>query len=57
MRYRLHDDEHRISEAIGVVMTVSVGDAGDQTITILSRRGAAIDVSSSDVIVAKLFPL
>ena len=55
LRFRLHDDTHPFSEAIGVLSRVS-GAPEDPELTILSRRGAATRVRSSDVLAAKVFP-
>ena len=56
IRYRLHDDpEHPFSEAIGVVSAVEQGDGG-ACISILTRRGATVDVSDTDILAVKEFP-
>ena len=57
MRFRLHDDPaHQFSEAIGVVMTVSTSERGEQ-VTILTRRGDTVLVPTADVLALKTFPV
>ena len=56
IRYRLHDDpEHPFSEAIGVVSAVEQDERG-ASISILTRRGATVDVADSDILAVKEFP-
>ena len=57
IRYALHGEEHPFSEAIGVVMEVGPDPKGGQIIKILSKRGIVTEVSTRDLIAAKLFPL
>jgi hypothetical protein len=55
IRYALSGDpEHPFSEAIGVISGVS--EEEHPNITILSRDGKAIELSSSDVLQGKVFP-
>ena len=56
IRYRLHGDpEHPFSEAIGVVSSVEQNERGS-SITIVTRRGASIEVATDDVLALKEFP-
>ena len=56
IRYRLHDDpEHPFSEAIGVVSSVEQSERGTN-ISILTRRGATVDVADLDIVAVKEFP-
>jgi hypothetical protein len=49
LRYRLpHDPEHPFSEVSGVVQA-----AGDETVSVLSRRGRLVEVVIADVVTAK----
>ena len=57
LRYALHDDpDHPFSEAIGVVMSVR-GDAADELVTIVNRRGETVEIAASDVLAHKVFEL
>lgn len=57
IRYRLHDDTHPFSEAIGVVMNVTSAPDEGQLLKILSKHGVTIEVHTRDLIAAKLFPV
>ena len=53
IRFRLHDDpDHPFSEAIGVIQ--SVDPSGD--VSIVTRAGSAVTVSSNDIVAAKIWP-
>ena len=55
IRFRLHDDAgHRFSEAIGVVMKVADSERGER-VTLVTKRGETVEVSSDDVLAAKAF--
>ena len=55
IRFRLHDDpEHPFSEAIGVVMKVADSERGER-VTLVTKRGETVEVSSDDVLAAKAF--
>ncbi|HEX2235207.1 MAG TPA: hypothetical protein VHK89_02925 [Actinomycetota bacterium] len=57
LRFRLRDDpRHPFSEAVGVVGSVT-GPAGEEELTVLSRRGAATRVPVADIEALKVFPL
>ncbi|MDQ4065188.1 MAG: hypothetical protein M3161_04005 [Actinomycetota bacterium] len=51
IRYRLHDDKHSHSEAIGVVAQVGGGRIG-----LLNRHGDRVDVAIGDIEAGKVFP-
>lgn len=58
LRFALRGDpEHPFSEAIGVLMSVSEGDSGVQSLQILTRRGETVTVPAPDVLAAKIFPV
>ena len=51
LRYRLHDDTHPFSEAIGVVMSVT-----PDRIEIMGKRGEVASIALDDIVASKLFP-
>lgn len=57
IRYRLHGDpDVALSEAIGVVQSVTGSDSGDEHIAILNRKGEVRDVPVVDILAGKVWP-
>jgi hypothetical protein len=53
MRYVLRGDpDHPFSEAIGVVMSV-----GEESVSIVTKRGAKVEVPLKDILAMKVFPI
>lgn len=57
IRYRLHDDpDVAMSEAIGVVASVTEDDSGAPRVAILNRKGEVREVPVVDILAGKVWP-
>jgi hypothetical protein len=57
VRYAIYDDaEHRVTEAIGMVASVSDDGAG-ATVTLVNRRAERIEFPLKQLIAGKVFPV
>jgi hypothetical protein len=57
VRYVIYDDpEHRVTEAIGMVASVT-GEGTDTTISLVNRRGESVSFPLQHLIAGKAFPI
>lgn len=49
------DPTHPFTEAIGVIQSVELNEAGTSTLTVVSRRGETRTAPVADVLAAKIF--
>ena len=57
VRYAIYDDpEHRVTEAIGMVASVS-GDDSSATVTLVNKRAERIEFPLKELIAGKVFPI
>jgi hypothetical protein len=57
VRYAIYDDpEHRVTEAIGMVASVT-GEGTDTTISLVNRRGESVSFPLQHLIAGKAFPI
>ena len=57
VRYAIYDDpEHRVTEAIGMVASVT-GEGDGATVTLVNRRGENVEFPLKQLLAGKVFPL